>query len=115
MAHLPDNLLLQIPRQDENVVRLRRVDRLHGKNRNMHPGRKLPVLVGIPIDSEIEKVSSNPAIVEERIALARSSISADSLTGLFDPDQQRQEAALGLPHLVRKRSVSCEVTIAKRL
>src|SRR6185369_8874059 len=115
MAHLLDNLLLQVPRQNEDVVGLGRVDRIHGQDRNMHPRRELAVLVRIAIDGEIEEVGSNPAIVEERIALAGSSISADSLAGLLDPDQERQEAALGLSYLVRKRSVGCDGAIAERL
>ena len=54
----------------------------------MHPRRELAVLVRIAIDGEIEKVGSNPAIVEKRIALAWRSISADSFAFVLDPDQQ---------------------------
>src|SRR5437899_1364118 len=107
MSHLLDNLTLQVPRQNEDVVGPGLVDRLHRQDRDMHSRRELAMLMGIAIDGEIEKVRSDPAIVKKRIALAWRTISADPFTLLLDTDEQRQEIPLGPSHPIGERSESC--------
>ena len=43
---------------------------------NVHPGRIAAVLVWIAIDGKLEKIRTDAAIVQQRIAFARRAISA---------------------------------------
>lgn len=83
MLHLPDDFLLEVPRQDQNIIGFETVDDRGVKDRNMHSGRKASVLVRIAIDREIEKVGPDTAIIEQGITLARRSIAADALARIF--------------------------------
>src|SRR6185369_759588 len=64
------DLFLQIPRQDQYVVRARLADAVGCEDRDMSAGRELALLVRIRVDGEVEKVGSNAAIVQKRVALA---------------------------------------------
>ena len=79
MAHLRDDLVLQVPGQDQDVVGLGLVDRLDRLDRNVHARREAAVLVGIAVDREVEEVGADAAVVEQRVALARRAVAADRL------------------------------------
>jgi hypothetical protein len=57
------------------------------------------MLVGIAIDREVEEVSTDPAIVKQRIAFARRSISTKRLAALFALDKEGEQFALSFVDL----------------
>ena len=77
VAHLLDDLVLEVPRQDQDVVGLERVDRVDRMDRDVHAGREPAVLVRVAIDRELEEVGADPAVVQKRVALARRAVAAD--------------------------------------
>ncbi len=91
VVHLLDDLVLEVPRQDQDVVRLSLVDRIDRPDRNVHARREAAVLVGVAIDREVEEVGSDGAIVEQRVALARRAISADRFAFVLGRDQETRE------------------------
>ena len=76
MAHLRNDLILQIPRQNKDIVRTGLVDRGNRINWNMHSRRIAAVLVWIAVHSEVEEISTDSTVVEQGIAFAGSTISA---------------------------------------
>src|SRR5690606_36277446 len=109
VAHLLDDLVLEIPRQDQDVVGLARVDRLDLVDRDVHARREASVLVRIAIDGEFHEVSADAAIVQQRVALPGSAVAADDLALVLRLDQERQESALGPLHPLAERRVGREV------
>jgi hypothetical protein len=65
----------------------------------MHSRREATMLVGIAIDREVEEVGADATIVEQRIALARRSISANRLAVLFALDKEGKQFALSFVDL----------------
>src|SRR4029077_2859847 len=102
MSHLLHDLILQVPGQDEQVVRSSLAHLIGGIDRNVSPRSKLPMLVGIPIDRIVKKICSPSTIVQQRIALAGGSVADDRLPFLFDLDQAFQKLALGILYLLGK-------------
>ena len=94
MAHLSDDFPLQIPWQDQKVVRPHVVDSGHRIDRNVHSGRVPPMLVRIAIDCKIEEISANATIVEQRIAFAGGTISTYLRPVLLASNQKSQKLAL---------------------
>src|SRR5215207_10053662 len=74
VTHLLDDLVLEVPRQDQDVVGLELVERLDRMDRDVHAGGEPAVLVRVAIDRELEEVGADPAIVQKRVALARRAI-----------------------------------------
>src|SRR6266404_2961844 len=95
MAHLLQDLLPEIPRQDQNIVGSNGIDRLNRSNWNMYARRESPVLVRIAINGEVEEVDAHAAIVEECVAFARRAVAANSLASFFDVDETRQQPTFG--------------------
>ena len=96
------DLLPQVPRQDQHIVRPRRPDRVGRKNRNARSRRELALLVRIGVDGEVEEIGADAAVVEQRVALARRAVADDLLAAFFRVDQERQELALGGPRPARR-------------
>ena len=94
MAHLRNDLVLQIPRQDQQVIRPRLVDCGYRIDRNVHSWRIAAVLVWVAVDSEIEEISADAAVVEQCIAFAGSAISAHLRALLLALNQEGQKLAL---------------------
>src|SRR4026208_1553620 len=81
MAHLLHDFILEVPRQDQDVVRLGLVDRFHREDRNVHARRVAAVLVRVAIDREIQEIGADNGVVEERGALSRGAAGADAASG----------------------------------
>src|SRR5262245_46866480 len=77
VRELFDDLVLQIPRQDQHVVRARLLDPLRRKDRDVRAGKKPVVLVRVPVDRVLEEVGADAAVVEQRIALAGRTVAGD--------------------------------------
>jgi hypothetical protein len=100
VAHLVDDLVLEVPGQDQQVIGLGLVDGLDGLDRDVHARREAPVLVGIAVDRKVDEVGADAAVVQKRVALAGRAVGADALALLLAGDQKRQEIALGPAHLL---------------
>src|SRR5690606_26235869 len=100
VVHLADNLVLEVPWQDEDVVRLCLVDRIDRLDRDMHAWCEAAVFVGIAIDREVEEIGADGAIIEQRVALSRRAVTADLLAFALCRDQEGQEVTLCAARLV---------------
>ena len=62
----------------------------------MGPGQEQALLVRVAVDREVEEVGADAAVVEERVALSGRAVAGDPLAGSLQPDQELEDAALGL-------------------
>ena len=77
---LVDDLILQVPRQDYNIIRLGLTDPIGMIDRNVAARQKAALLVRTAINGVCDEVFSNPAIMEQRCALARGPVSHNGFT-----------------------------------
>src|SRR5215218_7241089 len=73
-GELLDDLVLQVPRKDQDEVRsaLRNLARV--LYRNVRAGQETALLVRVSVDGVIHEIRSNPAVVQKRVSLPRRSI-----------------------------------------
>ena len=90
LLHLLDDLRFEIPRQDEDVVWLQRIDRLRRPDRQSGAGQEEALFVGRAIDGEFQKVRAYSAVVEQRVAFGGRAIADDRLPFALQADEQRQ-------------------------
>ena len=75
----------------------------------MHSRRVAAVLVWIAVNSEVEEVSADAAVVEQSIAFAGGAISANLGALLLALNQEGQELALGAMNLCREPRIVLDV------
>src|SRR5882724_1252559 len=105
VRELLHDLVLEVPRQDEDVVRLLGVDLVGREARDVRTGQEPAVLVGIAIDGEVDEVGADTAVVEQGVALAGSAVAGDPLAAALGGYQELEDAALGLAHPLLERGV----------
>src|SRR5262245_46034611 len=108
MAHLFDDLVLQVPWKDQNVVGPSSVDFFHRTDRYVHSGWIWAVLIGIAVRREFKEVGADTAVVKQRVALAGCAVTANSFPFALGCDEERKQFSLGLPNLLGKRTVAVE-------
>src|SRR5690349_11032499 len=64
VGKLIDDLVLQIPGQDQDVVRSRLLNSLGREDRDMGSRQKFVVLVWVAINGVVDKVRTNPAVIQ---------------------------------------------------
>ena len=104
MAHLRDNFIRQIPRQDQEKIRPGLVDSGYWINWNVHPGSIASVFVGVTIDSEVEEIGTNSTVVEQCISFAGGTVSAQLRALLLALNQERQKLTL---RVMNSRGKTC--------
>src|SRR6266404_344499 len=114
MAHLSDDLIFQIPRENKQIIRPHLIDSRHRINRNVHSGRVASMFVGIAIDCKIEKIRADATIVEQCIPFTGSTISAYLRTLLFAFNQEQQKLALRAMNFRSKPRVTPDVLKSNR-
>src|SRR5213594_2949426 len=67
---LLDDFVFQIPRKNQQKVRLRLPDAIRRKNRNVRPRQESAVFVGIAVHRVIKEIRSNRAVIQQRITLS---------------------------------------------
>ena len=72
-----DDLVLEVPREDQDEVRTGVLERLRMLDRDVGAGQELALLVRVAIDREVEQVGADAAVVEQRVALARRAVAGD--------------------------------------
>src|SRR6516225_9043338 len=79
VRHLGDDLVLHVPRKDEDVVGTAPVDLSGLEDRDVRTRKEQALLVRVAVDGEVEEVRADPAVVEERVALPRRAVAGDGL------------------------------------
>ena len=74
-------------------------------DRDVGAGEEAPLLVRVPVHGELQKIRANAAIVQKGVSLARRSVSSHALAFAPQPDEQLQQRALRLDHLLGKCGV----------
>ena len=110
MAHLLHDLVLEVPRKDQNVVGLGLVDRLHRIDRDVHAGRVAAVLVRIAVDGEVQEIGADSRVVEQGVAFAGGAIAADALPFLLGFDEDGKKLAFGALDPAGKINIGGEVS-----
>src|SRR5215472_16699488 len=93
------DLVPEIPGQDENVVgpglgeAFRRVDR------DMRAREELPLLHRAPVNGVLQEIRADPAVIEERVSLARGAVARDGMAVARRREQKPQQIALDPQHL----------------
>ena len=70
------------------------------------PGREEAVLVRVAVDRVVEQVGADPAVVEQRVALARGAVADDLLALAAEPDQELEQRPLRLLHVLGEPRVA---------
>src|SRR4051812_20300258 len=70
VRELLHDFLLEVPGEDQDVVRTGFVQALGGVDWDVRAGQELALFVGVAVDREVQEVFSNATIVEQRVALA---------------------------------------------
>src|SRR5262249_43335995 len=78
--HLLDDLRLEVPGKYEHIVGLRPLDLLGRSDRDVRSGEIPALLVRAAIDGVVEEIGSDSAVVEQRVALAWSTVADDRLS-----------------------------------
>jgi hypothetical protein len=93
-AHLGADLILQVPGQDEHVVRPGIADLIRRENGNMRARRVFALLVRVAIDRVVDEIGTDAAIVEQRIAFARRAVADKGFAVALRLDQEARQFAL---------------------
>jgi len=81
LAHereLLDDLLLEVPREDEHDVGAGLADRVGRMDRDVGAGEEVALLVGVEVGRVVDQVRRDPAVVEQGVALGRSAVGDDA-------------------------------------
>ena len=79
VRELCGDLPLQVPRQDQDVVRPGLRDALRGIDRDVGAGQEPPVLVRIAVDGVVEEIGPDAAVVQQGVALPGRAVADDLL------------------------------------
>src|ERR1700680_3522753 len=85
------------------------------QNRDMGAGRVLALFVWVAVDREIDEIRADAAIIEQRVALARSAIADDTLAGALSPNQKREQRTLGLAYPFGEGRIGCKLPESRPL
>src|SRR5437899_42028 len=93
-AHLLDDLRLEVPREDEEEVRLTAPHVIRLADRDVCSREVSPLLVRVEIDGEVDEVGPDAAVVEQRVSLGRRSVADDALPRVLRIDEEGQYPSL---------------------
>src|ERR1700690_1619802 len=99
-GELLHHLVLDVPGQDQHIVRPPINDCLRCLNRDSHAREKLALLHRISIDDIVEKIDADSAIVEQGVAFGSGAVAGDRLPILPQFNQKPQEIALYAAYFV---------------
>ncbi len=99
------DFVLEVPRKNEYVVRLRLTNLIRVKHRDVRAGKKPAVLVGVAVDGVVDKVASQAAVIEKRVSLARRAVAGDRLSSFLRIDEKGEGVSLASLDLFVKRTI----------
>src|SRR5581483_3695828 len=102
VSQLLDDLVFNVPRQDQNEVRFGLVYGLRRQNRDMSTRSELAVLVRVTVDGIVDEIRADTAVVEQRVAFARRSVADNRFARAFGLDEKVQQATLGPFYVIGK-------------
>src|SRR5919198_2003709 len=105
VRHLLDDLVRQVPRQDQHVVRASLADALWMVDRHARPRKELALLVRASVHGEVDEVCSDAAVVEKGVAFPRGAVPSDRLPAILRVDKKFQELSLRLFHALTEAGV----------
>src|SRR6266850_7300308 len=108
VRHLLHDLVPEIPGQDQDVVRLGLADPVWVEDRHVGARQELALLVRAAIHRVVEEVRPDAAVVQQGVALAGCAVAGNGLALALGGDQEIEELALGLLHLLAERRVAIE-------
>src|SRR5450755_3183186 len=114
VAHLLHDLSLQVPGQDQQIIRPGLTNPFRRINGNMRARSELTVLVRIAVHRVVDKIRSHSAVVQQRIAFAGSAVSNNGFALPLGLDQALQKLALGVLDLFRERAIAVEIRQPRR-
>ena len=105
-CNLLHDFIFQVPGQDDDIVRLCLPDSVRMINRDMSARQEPPLFVGASIHCVFDEILADAAVVQQRRALARRSISGHRLALARRLDQELHQRQLGLFHLAGETFVT---------
>src|SRR5678816_2444086 len=109
------DLVLQVPREDQDVVGTRLSDLFGRIDRNVGAGQELAVLVRIPVHGVFDEVRPDAAIVQERVSFSGSPVAGDGLSFLSGRDQEAEQVPLDPVDALGKGAVGLDPAEARLL
>src|SRR5271170_1166699 len=94
------DFIFEIPGENQQVIWPGFPDAIRGVDRDVRPWQEFPLLVRAAVDRIVEKIGSNPAIIQQRIPFARSAVARDLFPRTLGLDQEFKEFAFGFSHLL---------------
>src|SRR5271166_2010798 len=113
-AQLLDDLVLQVPRQDQHDVGLLLAYRLGRADGDVAARQEVPLLVRVQIAGVVDEVATYAAVVEQRVALGRGAVAGYAQAVLLEGDQEAEDLALVRLHTAAVAEVGLELLIARR-
>src|SRR6266480_8106600 len=108
VRHLLNDLVLQIPGKDEEVVRLCLAHHAGVDDWEMRPRKEEALLVRAAVDHVVEEVTAYPAVVEQRVPLRRRSVADDRLPVALSADEEVEQSPLHLPRALVERFIDIQ-------
>src|SRR3990172_12060077 len=94
MVHLPHYLILQVPGEDEEVVRTGLAHFFRRQDRDLGSRKKASLLVRIPVHGVFDEIGPNPAVIQQRVPLRRGPVTCDGLPLSLQPNQEFEDFPL---------------------
>src|SRR5712691_696860 len=111
VGELGGDLSLQVPRQDQDVVRPRFVDPLGRIDRNVGSGKKFALLVGISVYCVLHEIGPDPAVVEQRVAFPRRTVCCNLLTFPSRTDEQFEQSPSDLGNTIAEPAITLQAVV----
>src|ERR1700722_9321606 len=92
------DLVPQVPRQDEDVVRPRLGQAFRRVDGNVRAGQELPLLDRAPVDRVREQVGPDAAVVEQGVPLAGGAVAGHRPAAGGGVEQEPEQVGLDLQH-----------------
>src|SRR4029077_19770699 len=108
IRQLPSYLILEVPRKNQDIVRLCFTDPRWFEDWNMSAREKLAMFVGIAVYRVVEKIGPDPAVIEKGVPFPGRAVAYNGFPFPFRSNQEAQDPALCLFHLFGKRGVGLE-------
>ena len=93
VAHLLAHFFLDIPRQNDQVIRFGGSNHLWMQDRDMRAREKMPLFVGAAVDRIVEKIGAHPQVIEQGVALRRGPVAGEMFLVLFRLQEKFQAPA----------------------
>src|SRR4030066_1871803 len=109
-SHLAHDFLLEIPGENQKIIRSRFLYFLGRQDRNPGAGEKKSLLVGIPVDGVFDKIGPDSAVVQQGVSLGWGAVGGNRPPPLFFSDHEFQDVSVGFVNHFGKRQIPAQVS-----